>query len=109
MGSEEVADIFRMQHLRRYDELRLQYLRTKVKQMAISAAYEPFLPFEDRSSLGCHGFTPSGQWLRDAYDTFIESYRDVLNRILQCVLHGFVTLTTAISLVVFFGNPINRY
>ncbi|KAJ7689307.1 hypothetical protein B0H17DRAFT_1135117 [Mycena rosella] len=36
MGSEEVADMFRMQHLRRYDELRLQYLRTKINQMGFS-------------------------------------------------------------------------
>ncbi|KAF8166462.1 hypothetical protein K438DRAFT_1941745 [Mycena galopus ATCC 62051] len=81
MGSEEVADMFRMQHLRRYDELRLQYLRTKIKQMGFSAVYEPFLPFEDRSSQGFHGFTPSGQWLRDMYDEFIESHRDTLGNV----------------------------
>ncbi|KAJ7870055.1 hypothetical protein B0H14DRAFT_2279771, partial [Mycena olivaceomarginata] len=80
MGSEEVVDMFRMQHLRRYDELRVQYLRTKINQMGFSAVYEPFLPFEDRSSQGFHGFTPSGQWLRDMYDTFIESHRDTLNQ-----------------------------
>ncbi|KAJ6448574.1 hypothetical protein C8R45DRAFT_1132891 [Mycena sanguinolenta] len=81
MGAEEVADLFRMQHLRRYDEIRLQYLRTKVTQMKLPGkTYEPFLPFEDRSVSGFHGFTPSGQWLRDIYDGFIESYRDVLNQ-----------------------------
>ncbi|KAJ6456287.1 hypothetical protein C8R47DRAFT_1029405 [Mycena vitilis] len=80
MGSEEVADMFRMQHLRRYDELRLQYLRTKIGQIGISPAYEPFLPFEDRSTRGFHGFTPSGQWLRDMYDEFIESHRDTMNQ-----------------------------
>ncbi|KAJ7752488.1 hypothetical protein DFH07DRAFT_774427 [Mycena maculata] len=80
MGSEEVADMFRMQHLRRYDELRLQYLRTKINQMGFSETYEPFLPFEDRSQCGFHGFTPSGQWLRDIYDAFIESHRDTMNQ-----------------------------
>jgi hypothetical protein len=80
MGSEEVADMFRMQHLRRYDELRLQYLRTKINQMGFSSVYEPFLPFEDRSSRGFHGFTPSGQWLRDVYDRFIESHRHAMNQ-----------------------------
>lgn len=80
LGSEEVADMFRMQHLRRYDELRLQYLRTKINQMGFSDIYEPFLPFENRSSCGFHGFTPSGQWLRDMYDAFIEVHRDALNQ-----------------------------
>ncbi|KAJ6492742.1 hypothetical protein C8R47DRAFT_1012819 [Mycena vitilis] len=81
MGAEEVADLFRMQHLRRYDEIRLQYLRTKVKQMNLPGrTYEAFLPFDDRSASGFHGFTPSGQWLRDVYDDFIETYRDVLNQ-----------------------------
>ncbi|KAJ7205539.1 hypothetical protein GGX14DRAFT_568874 [Mycena pura] len=81
MGSAEVSDLFRMQHLRRYDELRLQYLRTKYKQMLLgSQNYEPFPVFQDRSADGYHGFTPSGQWLRDIYDLFIESKRDVLNQ-----------------------------
>ncbi|KAJ7752517.1 hypothetical protein DFH07DRAFT_745085, partial [Mycena maculata] len=80
MGSEEVADMFRMQHLRRYDELRLKYLRTKIGQLGFSDTYEAFLPFEDRSSRGFHGFTPSGQWLRDIYDEFIESHRDTMNQ-----------------------------
>ncbi|KAJ7194292.1 hypothetical protein GGX14DRAFT_378125 [Mycena pura] len=81
MGSAEVSDLFRMQHLRRYDELRLQYLRTKYKQMLLgSQDYEPFPAFQDRSTCGYHGFTPSGQWLRDVYDSFIESKRDVLNQ-----------------------------
>ncbi|KAJ6545861.1 hypothetical protein DFH09DRAFT_1321402 [Mycena vulgaris] len=81
MGSAEVSDLFRMQHLRRYDELRLQYLRTKYKQMLLGRRdYEPFPAFQDRSAGGFHGFTPSGQWLRDVYDSFIESKRDVLNQ-----------------------------
>ncbi|KAJ7494155.1 hypothetical protein FB451DRAFT_1551319 [Mycena latifolia] len=81
MGSAEVSDLFRMQHLRRYDELRLQYLRTKYKQMLLGTQeYQPFPAFQDRSAGGYHGFTPSGQWLRDVYDSFIESKRDVLNQ-----------------------------
>ncbi|KAF8202738.1 hypothetical protein K438DRAFT_1522298, partial [Mycena galopus ATCC 62051] len=81
MGAEQVADLFRMQHLRRYDEIRLQYLRTKVQHMGLPGqTYEHFLPFEDRSLSGFHGFTPSGEWLRDVYDTFIESHRDSINQ-----------------------------
>ncbi|KAJ7867335.1 hypothetical protein B0H14DRAFT_2199735, partial [Mycena olivaceomarginata] len=80
MGSEEVADMFRMQHLRRYDELRLRYLHTKIGQTGFSNSYEPFLAFEDRSTHGFHGFTPSGQWLRGNYDEFMESHRTTLNQ-----------------------------
>ncbi|KAJ7689635.1 hypothetical protein B0H17DRAFT_983598 [Mycena rosella] len=81
MGSAEVSDLFRMQHLCRYDELRLQYLRTKYKQMLLGCQdYEPCPAFQDRSAGGFHGFTPSGQWLRDVYDSFIESKRDVFNQ-----------------------------
>ncbi|KAJ7148830.1 hypothetical protein C8R46DRAFT_1310919 [Mycena filopes] len=81
MGAEEVADLLRMQHLRHYDEIRVQYLRTKVQQMNFPGkTYEPFPSFEDRSSSGFHGFTPSGQWLRDVYDNFIEKHRDVFNQ-----------------------------
>ncbi|KAG6808759.1 hypothetical protein H0H92_002998 [Tricholoma furcatifolium] len=81
MGTSEVAEMFRMQHLRRYDELRLQYLYTKVSQMNIPCqTYTPFLPFTDTSDQGFHGFTPSGQWFRDVYDDVIEGYRDTLNQ-----------------------------
>ncbi|KAJ6506495.1 hypothetical protein C8R45DRAFT_780332, partial [Mycena sanguinolenta] len=88
MGSSEVSDLFRMKHLRRYDEMRLQYLRIKLNQMRVSSwgneinteQYEVYPLFQDRSLRGFHGFTPSGQWLRDVYDTFIESHRDTLNQ-----------------------------
>ncbi|KAJ7644559.1 hypothetical protein FB45DRAFT_1116123, partial [Roridomyces roridus] len=80
VGAEEVADIFRMQHLRRFDEMRLQYLRIKVQDMDFGQSYEPFKAFDDRSLSGFHGFTPSGQWLRDMYDNFIELHRDTLNQ-----------------------------
>ncbi|KAJ7220545.1 hypothetical protein GGX14DRAFT_559337 [Mycena pura] len=88
MGSAEVSDLFRMQHLHRYDEMRLQYLRRKFTQMELTSSgntvnteeYEVYPPFQDRSPRGFHGFTPSGQWLRDIYDKFIEFHRDVLNQ-----------------------------
>nr|GAT42490.1 predicted protein [Mycena chlorophos] len=81
MGSAEVSDLFRMQHLRRYDELRLQYLQTKHKQMnSAFMSYTPFPAFTDHSENGPLGFSPSGQWFRDLYDTFMESKKDVLNQ-----------------------------
>ncbi|KAG6821234.1 hypothetical protein H0H93_002344 [Arthromyces matolae] len=81
MGTSEVAEMFRMQHLRRYDELRLQYLHTKISRPHLaSESYEPFLPFQDDSPDGFHGFTPSGQWFRDIYDNIMEEHRDTLNQ-----------------------------
>ncbi|KAG6891629.1 hypothetical protein C0992_001314 [Termitomyces sp. T32_za158] len=81
MGAGEVAEMFRMQHLRRYDEIRLQYLHTKVNHIHLPhQGYEPFLPFDDQSDHGFHGFTPSGQWFRDIYDDVMESHCDTLNQ-----------------------------
>ncbi|KNZ75180.1 hypothetical protein J132_04665 [Termitomyces sp. J132] len=81
MGASEVAEMFRMQHLQRYDEIRLQYLHTKAAHIHLPHQhYEPFLSFEDQSDNGFHGFTPSGQWLRDVYDDVMEGHRDTLNQ-----------------------------
>ncbi|KAF7324049.1 3'-5' exonuclease domain-containing protein [Mycena kentingensis (nom. inval.)] len=79
MGAAQVADLFRMQHLRRYDELRLAYLQTKLRQVGMGT-YQAFPAFDDRSSSGFHGFTPSGQWLRDVYDDFVESHKESMNQ-----------------------------
>ncbi|KIK65879.1 hypothetical protein GYMLUDRAFT_257821 [Collybiopsis luxurians FD-317 M1] len=76
MGAHQVAAMFRVQHLLWYDELRCQYLHTIVSHLNfLGQTYEPFLPFDDTSDLGFHGFSPSGQWFRDIYDGFIESHK----------------------------------
>ncbi len=81
MGAHQVADMFRMQHLKRYDELRLQYLHSKIFSMNLPGkTYLPFPVFEDRSDNGFHGFVPSGQWLRDVYDALIEHFEHILNQ-----------------------------
>ncbi|KAG6806288.1 hypothetical protein H0H92_011924, partial [Tricholoma furcatifolium] len=74
--------MFRMQHLRRYDEIRLQYLHTKISRIntPVQQCYTPFLPFDDWSDEGFTGFTPSGQWIRDVYDEVMETHRDTLNQ-----------------------------
>ncbi|KAJ3771296.1 ribonuclease H-like domain-containing protein [Lentinula raphanica] len=68
-------------HLLRYDELRRQYLQTIVARLDIPGQrYTPFLPFEDTSDQGFHGFVPSGQWLRNVYDEFIESHKQSIQQ-----------------------------
>ncbi|KIK55783.1 hypothetical protein GYMLUDRAFT_248378 [Collybiopsis luxurians FD-317 M1] len=57
-------------------ELKRQYLHTVVSRLNLPGqSYEPFLPFKDTSDKGFHGFVPSGQWLRNVYDDFIESHK----------------------------------
>lgn len=81
MGAHQVAAMFRVQHLLHYDELRRQYLQTIVSRLdRPGQCYEPFLPFDDTSDKGFHGFVPSGQWLRDVYDSLIESHKDSFNQ-----------------------------
>ncbi|KAK0461441.1 ribonuclease H-like domain-containing protein [Armillaria novae-zelandiae] len=73
--------MFRMQHLKQYDELCLQYLHRKAFSLNLPhETYQTFPPFEDRSENGFHGFVPSGQWLRDVYDMLIEQHQLILNQ-----------------------------
>ncbi|KAG6818631.1 hypothetical protein H0H93_003310 [Arthromyces matolae] len=81
MGTVGVAEMLRVQHLHHYDQLRLQYLHTKVSDMQLlHADYIPFPSFDDQSENGYHGFTPSAHWIRDLYDDVMESHRDALNQ-----------------------------
>ncbi|KAG6848087.1 hypothetical protein H0H93_003468 [Arthromyces matolae] len=82
MGTVGVAEMLRVQHLHRYDQLRLQYLHMKVADMQLlhSDDYIPFPSFDDRSENGFHGFTPSAHWIRDLYDDVMEGHRDTLNQ-----------------------------
>jgi hypothetical protein len=73
-----------MRHLQRYDELQLQYLQSIAWGHSISdwrqQTFKAFLPFEDPSDDGYHGFIPSAQWLRDMYDDFIEEHDQDFNQ-----------------------------
>jgi hypothetical protein len=84
MGAKQFSDSLRVQHLRRHDELHLQYLHAIQARQGISKwkdqTYAVFLPFEDQSPLGRHGFVPSSQWLRDIYDNFIEKHEMDFNQ-----------------------------
>jgi hypothetical protein len=83
MGPKQFADALCVQHLLKYDELQLQYLHSltacKLDHWT-GRKYYPFLPFDDSSYNGFHGFIPSSQWLRDMYDKFIEDHRQHFNQ-----------------------------
>ncbi|KAF6741868.1 hypothetical protein DFP72DRAFT_745995, partial [Ephemerocybe angulata] len=78
MGSKQFADAVLCQHLLAYDRLHLQYLEYLSQCADISRMtgqiYKSFLPFEDTSSEGFHGFVPSSVYFRDIYDSFMEEH-----------------------------------
>ncbi|KAG6835693.1 hypothetical protein H0H93_015646 [Arthromyces matolae] len=84
MGSKQFSNALRAQHLQIHDEKFLQYLHLVASRKGLSGfcgqTFEPFLPFSDHSDTGFWGFVPSAQWLRDVYDSFIESHRDDFNQ-----------------------------
>ena len=84
MGAKQFSDALRVQHLQAYNESNLQYLNHLAHRRGLldwrGEKYEAFLPYDDHSSKGPHGFVPSSQWLRDMYDHFIEEHQDCLNQ-----------------------------
>ncbi|KAJ7488604.1 hypothetical protein B0H11DRAFT_2230137 [Mycena galericulata] len=79
MGAKQFSDALRVRHLENYDKLHVQYLsiiaRGKEIHEFCGKTFSRFPAFEDTSSDGYHGFTPSSQWLRDLFDKFIEFHR----------------------------------
>ncbi|KAJ3571468.1 hypothetical protein NP233_g3731 [Leucocoprinus birnbaumii] len=85
MGSKQFSDILRIQYLLAHDELHLLYLkflagRHRSLDSWCGIKYEPFLPFDDKSPNGRHGFLPGGMWLQDVYDKDIESHEQDINQ-----------------------------
>ncbi|KIK50165.1 hypothetical protein GYMLUDRAFT_253216 [Collybiopsis luxurians FD-317 M1] len=85
LGAKQFADALRAQQLQRYDELQLQYshflLNSSTLKLALTGKKaELFPPFDDRSEKGFAGFVPGHQWLRDLYDSFIESHLQDFNQ-----------------------------
>jgi len=83
MGSKQFSDALRVQHLLKHDERHLQYLQYLMRHALsgwVGEKYETFLPFDDTSLDGPHGFVPSSQWLRDMYDTFMEEHSSHFNQ-----------------------------
>ncbi|KIK49704.1 hypothetical protein GYMLUDRAFT_183788, partial [Collybiopsis luxurians FD-317 M1] len=85
LGAKQFADALCAQQLQRYDELQLQYshflLNSSTLKLALTGKKaELFPPFDDRSEKGFAGFVPGHQWLRDLYDSFIESHLQDFNQ-----------------------------
>ncbi|KAJ7586237.1 hypothetical protein C8J56DRAFT_1052609 [Mycena floridula] len=79
MGSKQFSDALRAHHLQSYDTLQLQYLyevarRSEISQWRGEKKFSAVQPFSDSTPEGFHGFVPSGKWLRDVYDKFIEEH-----------------------------------
>ena len=79
MGAKQFSDALRVQHIEQYDKLHLQYLDWLLEHQKMNnwlgTPFKPFLPYENQSEDGYGGFVPSGQWLQDVYDSFIEEHR----------------------------------
>ncbi|KAG6818718.1 hypothetical protein H0H93_002526, partial [Arthromyces matolae] len=84
MGSKQFSNALQVQHLQIHDVKHLQYLHYVASQKGLSEFcgrnFEPYLAFHDHTEDGFWGFIPSAQWLRDVYDSFIESHRHDLNQ-----------------------------
>ncbi|XP_006454867.1 hypothetical protein AGABI2DRAFT_148226 [Agaricus bisporus var. bisporus H97] len=85
MGSKQFSDALRVQHVLAYDDLHLRYLEFFARRQftlgdLLGRKYETFLPFDDRSPKGQHGFVPSSPWLCDVYDEFIENHQHEINQ-----------------------------
>ncbi|EKM79052.1 hypothetical protein AGABI1DRAFT_73818 [Agaricus bisporus var. burnettii JB137-S8] len=85
IGSKQFADMLWVQHLLAYSNLKLQYLlhvescRESMDRWS-GQKFSNFKPFEDTSPTGCHGYTPSSEWLRDMYDDFLETHQHEINQ-----------------------------
>ncbi|KAF7377554.1 3'-5' exonuclease domain-containing protein [Mycena sanguinolenta] len=84
MGAKQFSDALRVRHLEHYEALEIKYLSALAKLKGMSTwlgrKYRSFLPFEDTTPDGYHGFVPSSQWLRDLYDKFIEDHDQDFNQ-----------------------------
>lgn len=79
MGHIQISDALREQHLLGYDYLKIQYTEYLKQSKGLTEwtgqKFRYFLPFDDQSLNGPRGYVPSGQWIRDQYDDFIERHR----------------------------------
>ncbi|KAJ7587518.1 hypothetical protein C8J56DRAFT_786255 [Mycena floridula] len=78
VGAKQFSYNLNVLHRRRYEMLEVQYMETILARAETSAGrsrtYLPFPEFEDKGPNRFNALIPSGQWLRDMYDKFIESH-----------------------------------
>lgn len=76
IGPTPFAKMIRMNHIRRYEKLHLEYLVTLYSRAALPLSFtgrcQSFGAFDD--SNGFAGFTPSGRYFRDFYVTYIRTH-----------------------------------
>ncbi|KAJ7242859.1 hypothetical protein B0H12DRAFT_1023451, partial [Mycena haematopus] len=100
MGAKQFADALRVRHLEQYDKLHISYLSTLAENAAMARFmgwnFKSFLPFEDNSEDGFHGFLPSSQWLRDLFDKFVmehsheyDQHTALLSAYISAIDHSF--------------------
>jgi hypothetical protein len=79
MGPKQFSDAVRVQHLLCYDELHMQYLDTLVVRSGLAQwlgkKFQSFLPFDDTSQEGFHGYVPCSQLFRNVYNRNVEDHR----------------------------------
>ena len=79
MGPKQFSDAVRVQHLLHYDELHMQYLDVLVVRSGLAQwlgkRFPSFLPFDDTSPEGFHGYVPSSQLFRNIYNRNVEDHR----------------------------------
>lgn len=85
MGPKQFSDALRVQHVLAHDELELQYLTFLApRRLSLDRwwgqKYDSFLPFDNTSPTGRHGFVPSSQWLHDVYAQYIEDHQAEINQ-----------------------------
>lgn len=85
IGSKQFADMLWVQHLLAYSNVKIQYLlhvesRRESMDRWSGQKFANFKPFEDTGPTGRHGYTPSSNWLRDMYDSFLETHQQEINQ-----------------------------
>jgi hypothetical protein len=82
LGAKQFSSALRALQLEHYDITHLQYLHFVARGSQLNIwrgkIYEPFLPFDNTSPSGFHGYIPSSRLLRDIYDSCMEvHYADI--------------------------------
>ena len=76
LGAKQFASILTTLHMRRFDQIHLQYLHMIFEGQTQSPwknqSFRPFSEFSD--SQGYSGYIPSSTWFRNLYDSLIEEH-----------------------------------